>query len=83
MSAGVPVLMPKLTMAATEGTFVHWLVGDGNQVAEDDALYVVETEKVETEVAASASGVLRHGSVQPGEVYEVGTQLGVIERDGS
>jgi pyruvate/2-oxoglutarate dehydrogenase complex dihydrolipoamide acyltransferase (E2) component len=82
MAVAIPVLMPKLTMAATEATFVEWLVADGAHVAEDDALYTVETEKVETEIASAASGILRHGTVEPGEVYEVGTQVGVIEQDG-
>lgn len=82
MAAAVPILLPKLTMAATEATFVEWLVADGARVAEDDALYTVETEKVETEIASAASGILRHGTVEPGEVYEVGTQVGVIEQDG-
>jgi pyruvate/2-oxoglutarate dehydrogenase complex dihydrolipoamide acyltransferase (E2) component len=82
MAAEIPVLLPKLTMAATEGTFVEWLVADGQRVNEDDPLYVIETEKVETEVAAVATGVLRCGPVEPGEVYPVGTRLGVIEQDG-
>ena len=81
MASEVPVLLPKLTMAAIEGTFVEWLVADGSRVAEDDPLYTIETEKVETEVASAASGVLRHGSVEPGEAYAVGTLLGVIEQD--
>jgi len=81
MAAEIPVLLPKLTMAATEATFVDWIVPDGARVAEDDALYTVETEKVETEIASAASGVLRYGSVEPGQVYDVGTQVGVIEQD--
>jgi pyruvate/2-oxoglutarate dehydrogenase complex dihydrolipoamide acyltransferase (E2) component len=81
MAHEVSILMPKLTMAATECTFIGWLVADGSQVAEDQPLYIVETEKVETEVASSAAGVLRYGSVESGEVYPVGTQLGTIEQD--
>ena len=75
----VPVQMPKLTMAAIEGTFMEWLVEDGQPVARDQPIYVVETDKVETEVPSPASGVLRHGSVEPGTAYKVGTRLGTIE----
>lgn len=75
----VPVQMPKLTMAAVDGTFMQWLVEDGQAVTKDQPLYVVETEKVETEVPSPAAGVLRHGPAEPGEVYKVGTQLGSVE----
>ncbi len=75
----VPVQMPKLTMATFEGTFIGWLVDDGQPVAENQPLYTVETEKVETEVLSPATGVLRHGIAKPQEVYPVGTKLGVIE----
>lgn len=79
MSGTVSVKMPKLTMAALDATFVEWLVHDGQEVARDQPLYLVETEKVETEVPSPASGVLRHGPAQPGTVYLVGTELGSID----
>jgi len=79
MSRTVPIQMPKLTMATVEGTFVEWLVDDGRPVAEGDPLYLVATDKVETEVTAPATGVLRHGKAEPEEAYPVGTELAVIE----
>ena len=41
---------------------VEWLVADGDDVADGQALYVVETDKVETEVEAATSGVIHHGA---------------------
>jgi 2-oxoglutarate dehydrogenase E2 component (dihydrolipoamide succinyltransferase) len=79
MTKSVPVQMPKLTMAAVEGTFVQWLVDDGESVVAEQPLYLVETDKVETEVPSPASGVLRHGAAEADEVYPVGAQLGLIE----
>jgi 2-oxoglutarate dehydrogenase E2 component (dihydrolipoamide succinyltransferase) len=73
--------MPKLTLAAIEATFVEWLVGDGERVVQDQPLYVVETDKVETEVPSPSSGVLRHGVAEDGETYPVATMLGLIELD--
>jgi pyruvate/2-oxoglutarate dehydrogenase complex dihydrolipoamide acyltransferase (E2) component len=74
--------MPKLSMAATEATFIEWLVDDGATVAEGHPIYSVATDKVETEVESPAAGLLRHGEAE-GEVdYEVGTQLGTIETTG-
>ena len=79
MSRVVAVNLPKLTMAAIDGTFLGWLVDDGEPVEENQPLYTMETEKVETEVVSPASGILRHGAAQSGDVYPVGTQLAVIE----
>jgi 2-oxoglutarate dehydrogenase E2 component (dihydrolipoamide succinyltransferase) len=77
--SSVAVQMPKLTMAALDGTFIEWLVGDGEHVVEEQPIYLVGTDKVETEVLSPATGVLRHGSVEPEAVYPVGTELAVIE----
>lgn len=75
----VPVLMPKLTMAATEAIFMEWLVEDGHHVDEEQPIYLVATDKVESEVPSPASGILRHGDVEAEEEYEVGTEIGKIE----
>jgi pyruvate/2-oxoglutarate dehydrogenase complex dihydrolipoamide acyltransferase (E2) component len=61
-----------------EGTVTEWLVDDGGTVAEGDPLYVLESDKVENEIVAPASGVLRQSAVA-GESYPVGTQIGTIE----
>ena len=76
MAERLPLRMPKLSMAVTEATLVEWLVADGQ------ALYVAETEKVETEVPSGATGVV-HPVAVPGEVYPVGTELGWIEVPGA
>ena len=74
----VPINIPKLGVSMTEGTLVEWLVADGEAVADGQALYVAETEKVETEVPSGAAGVV-HPVAAPGEVYAVGTELGWID----
>ncbi|GAA3385008.1 biotin/lipoyl-containing protein [Cryptosporangium minutisporangium] len=79
MTQKVPVQVPKLTMATTEVTFLEWLVEDGQPVEEEQPIYVVATDKVENEVAAPASGILRHGTAEPEEVYPVGTEIAAIE----
>lgn len=70
--------MPKLGMAMVEGTLIQWLVDEGTKIAEGEPLFVVETDKVEQEVDAPGSGVLR----QPARldlVYQVGDVIGIIE----
>lgn len=75
----VSVKVPKLTMATTEVTFLEWLAEDGETVEEEQPIYIVATDKVENEVSAPASGILRHGSVEAEEVYPVGHEIATIE----
>jgi pyruvate/2-oxoglutarate dehydrogenase complex dihydrolipoamide acyltransferase (E2) component len=70
--------IPRLSVAVSEATLVETLVKDGDTVHEGEALYVVETEKVETEVVAGASGTVRWTG-EMGTVYPIGAQIGVIE----
>lgn len=66
-------------MASEEVTFVGWLAGDGEPVAEGEAIYSIETEKVSTDVEAAASGILRYGDAIDDETYAVGSKIGLIE----
>ncbi len=72
------ISIPKLGVSMEEGTLVEWLVPDGATVAAGDAIYRLETDKVENDVEAPVAGVLRQSGVA-GETYEVGTPVGVIE----
>ena len=72
------ILLPKIGFAMNEGEVKEWLIEDGQPVAAGDPLFVLEADKSANEVEAPASGTLR--ILQPaGEVYEVGTVLGLIE----
>ncbi len=78
MAEQVPVRVPKLSLAVSEATLIEWLVEDGAVVSEGQPLYVVETEKVETEVEAAAGGVV-HRLGEAGQTYPVGTEIATIE----
>jgi pyruvate/2-oxoglutarate dehydrogenase complex dihydrolipoamide acyltransferase (E2) component len=73
-----PVRIPKLSLAVSEAGLVEWLVDDGATVSEGQALYVIETEKVETEIEASTNGVI-HRQAEAGQTYPVGTEIATIE----
>ena len=74
----VPINIPKLGVSMTEGTLIEWLVADGAVVAEGEPIYLIETDKVENEVNATASGTIRHTG-EEGETYAVGDSIGEIE----
>lgn len=69
--------IPKLQMSTTEGTLVEWLVDDGADVTEGQAVYSLETDKSVQEIEAPASGTLTR-CAEEGETYPVGTEIGEI-----
>ena len=52
------VKMPQLGETVIEGTILKWLKQEGDQVALDEPLFEISTDKVDTEVPSSAAGVL-------------------------
>jgi len=72
------IRIPQAGVAMTEGTITEWLVADGDHVRPQQALYVLETEKVEMEVECPAEGVVRVTG-QAGECYPVGTVVGYVD----
>jgi pyruvate/2-oxoglutarate dehydrogenase complex dihydrolipoamide acyltransferase (E2) component len=61
----------------TEGTLAQWLVDDGATVVSGEPIYILETDKVESEIEAPVAGRLRH-LVAAGSLYPVGEQVGEI-----
>jgi pyruvate dehydrogenase E2 component (dihydrolipoamide acetyltransferase) len=64
--------MPKLGLTMTEGLVAEWRVRPGDAVQAGDVLFVVETEKIATEVAAQAAGRIETISAKEGETIPVG-----------
>ena len=79
----VSVTMPRLGESVTEGTVTRWLKKEGEQVAADEPLLEVSTDKVDTEIPAPASGVLSAIRVAEDETVEVGVELAVIDEAGA
>ncbi len=72
------VTMPQLGETVVEGTVTRWLKAQGDEVAIDDPLFEVSTDKVDTEVPAAHAGVLRAVLVAEGDTVPVGTVLALI-----
>jgi len=77
----VAVTMPKLGLTMTEGKVVKWLKPDGSQVSQGEAIVVVMTKKITSELESPAGGIL-HIIVQPRESRTVGTPLGFVLQPG-
>ncbi|MDO5081176.1 2-oxoglutarate dehydrogenase, E2 component, dihydrolipoamide succinyltransferase [Buchananella hordeovulneris] len=77
-AAGTEVLMPALGESVTEGTVTRWLKAVGDQVAVDEPLLEVSTDKVDTEVPSPAAGTLLEIRVAEDADAAVGDVLAVI-----
>jgi pyruvate dehydrogenase E2 component (dihydrolipoamide acetyltransferase) len=75
------VSMPQLGETVTEGTITRWFKQVGDTVSEDEVLFEVSTDKVDSEVPSPVSGVIAEIRVPEGETVEVGTVLAIV--DGS
>jgi pyruvate dehydrogenase E2 component (dihydrolipoamide acetyltransferase) len=79
---GTEIKMPQLGESVVEGTITRWLKQEGDNVDEDELLVEVSTDKVDSEVPSSASGVLQKILVPEGETVKVGTPIAVIGGEG-
>ncbi len=75
--------LPDLGEGLTEGEVARWLVAEGQEVAEDDPLVEIQTDKTTVEIPSPAAGKVARILVGEGEVVPVGTVLVVIGEDAS
>ena len=78
------VVMPQMGESIFEGTITKWLKKPGDKVQRDEPLFEISTDKVDAEIPAPASGVLREIKVSEGATVQVNTVVGVIgDGDGA
>ena len=70
--------MPALGESVTEGTVTRWLKNEGDQVAIDEPLLEVSTDKVDTEIPSPVAGVLQKIVVGIDQTVAVGAELAII-----
>ena len=76
------VIMPQLGESVVEGTLSKWLKKEGDPVNEFEPLMEVNTDKVDTEIPAPASGVVLKLLIPEGTTVKTGTLLAVIGQPG-
>ncbi|HZR28116.1 MAG TPA: biotin/lipoyl-containing protein, partial [Terriglobales bacterium] len=77
------VIMPQMGESIFEGTLTKWLKKPGDKVQRDEPLFEISTDKVDAEIPAPASGVLKEVKVPEGTTVQVNTIVGVIDAEGS
>ena len=82
-ASGTEVTLPALGESVTEGTVTRWLKEVGEEVAVDEPLLEVSTDKVDTEVPSPVAGTLLEIRIPEDETAEVGAVLAVIGAAGA
>jgi 2-oxoglutarate dehydrogenase E2 component (dihydrolipoamide succinyltransferase) len=78
----IEVKIPEVGEAVKEAVLAEWYKRDGDRVAKDEILFVIETDKVTLEVSAQADGILRI-KVPEGQTVAVGSVVAVIETEAA
>src|SRR5262249_54634037 len=76
------VTRPQLGESVHEGTISRWLVKPGDRVVEFEPMLEVDTDKVNAEVPAPVTGILREILAREGETVAAGAEIAVVELQG-
>jgi 2-oxoglutarate dehydrogenase E2 component (dihydrolipoamide succinyltransferase) len=73
------VILPSLGESVTEGIITQWFKKVGDQVARDEPLFEVSTDKVDSEMPSPAAGVLTEIVAEEGDTVQTGARVAVID----
>jgi pyruvate dehydrogenase E2 component (dihydrolipoyllysine-residue acetyltransferase) len=76
------VVIPMLGITVENGTVIEWLKNEGDPVEKGESIFVVEAEKVTTEVEAPASGILSKILIPVGDEVPILTVVAIITEPG-
>ncbi len=75
----IKIILPKLGESVVEGVIGRWLKKPGDRVEVDEPLVEVETDKVNAEIPATASGTLRELLAAEGDTVPVGRPIAILD----
>lgn len=76
------VLMPKMGESVQEATITKWFVKEGDRIEEDDLLFEIATEKVDSEIPSPVEGVIAKILYQVNDLVPVGEVVALINTSG-
>ncbi|MBN2263131.1 MAG: 2-oxo acid dehydrogenase subunit E2 [Prolixibacteraceae bacterium] len=79
--SGFKVLMPKMGESVQEATITKWFVKVGDKIEEDDLLFEIATEKVDSEIPSPVDGVVSEIFFEVDAVVPVGEVVAIIKTD--
>ena len=79
----VEVTMPQMGDSVSEGTILEWHIKEGDEVAEDQVLVEISTDKVDAEVPSPSAGTIVKIHAAEGDTVTVGAVLAEISANGA
>ena len=76
------ILMPKLGESVQEATITKWFVKEGDKIEEDDSLFEIATDKVDSEIPSPVDGVISKVFYKVDDLVPVGEVVAVVNLDG-
>ena len=77
------VIMPQMGESIFEGTLTKWLKNVGDKVARDEPLFEISTDKVDSEIASPAAGVLAEILAPAGQTVQINSVVAIIEESAA
>ncbi len=77
------VIMPQMGESIFEGTITKWLKQPGDKITRDEPLFEISTDKVDAEIPAPASGVLKEIKATEGQTVQVNTVVAIIDESAA
>lgn len=81
--AEIELIMPKMGESVAEATITNWLKSEGDTIEAEEPVLEIATDKVDSEIPAPESGVLKKILFQVDDVVKVGDAIAIIEIEGS
>ena len=77
------VIMPQMGESIVEGTITKWLKQPGEKITRDEPLFEISTDKVDAEIPAPVSGVLKEIRAEAGKTVQVNSVVAIIDESGA
>ena len=81
--AEIELIMPKMGESVAEATITNWLKSEGDTIEAEEPVLEIATDKVDSEIPAPESGILKKILFQVDDVVKVGDAIAIIEVEGS
>lgn len=75
--------MPRLGESISEAAIITWFKSVGDHIDEDEMLLEVATDKVDSEIPSTVSGIIEEIRFEPNAVVKVGDVIAIIKTNGS
>jgi 2-oxoglutarate dehydrogenase E2 component (dihydrolipoamide succinyltransferase) len=76
------IIMPKMGESVNEGTIIKWHKKVGDPVKQDETIFEISTDKVDTEIPSPVEGILKEIKFKEGDTVDVGTVVAIIDGNG-